>query len=351
MFTLKENSLDSIYSFLGIVVMPTSAIAVSLFTSYFTEDVTIARGIIMLTLFVFIVVVAFLIATNQYNKRTIEGKLRAEREESNKRVNEQKGQIERLEQDIREHTKGLWREFSPLNTYRKNELLLSVFERFSESYSSVVSVQLYNYFEQRGSQTTFIKIKHILGHVMERKNLNSIQQHYFEIPTELLTKFEDAIYNYRGRGENKDEALLQIYAEIVNELEDLQPTKVEVEHAIKFSFLILIQDIFHEDSPHMKGKISIIKNEKVENELFQLLRTGILRGILFDKMFYRFNYIKTNGSVNEKAERTYLTIKSGKTNGKQSILVITFDNEGKDVNVLDLGSKLYRLLIENGFES
>ncbi|MDQ0164043.1 hypothetical protein [Aeribacillus alveayuensis] len=292
----------------------------------------------MLVIFLFLVTISYFIYTNQ---KTIRIK--------DKIIEEKNAQISRLEDDIRDYTKGLWREFGPLNTYKKNEYLLELFQRFCESNPSVISIQLYNYFEQRDSKNTLIKIKHALTYVMESKNLNSLQQHYYKIPTELLKKFEDAVYMYRGKSNDHDKKILEMYIEISEELDKLKIDDINTDHAIKFAFLILIHDIFGEAEPDMKEELSIINNDENERELFHLLRTGILRGILYDKMFYRFNYIKTNRSVNSKSDRAYLTIKSGMTNGKQSILVVTVDNKGREIDFEELGRNLFTLLIENGF--
>lgn len=346
----NEKEFDTIYDFLGIIVIPTAAISVSLFTSYFSEEVTISRGIAMLTIFLFLAICAFLIYTNQKKIKSLQNLHFQETQSKIEVIKELKEREVQLEHEIQDHTKGLWREFGPLSEYRRSEELVKFFEQFSQSNSSIISIQLYNHFEQRDSKDTTIKLEHKLGYVMEGKNLNALQQHYFKISTELLKKFEDGVYLFRGKTEDQSDRLIEMYKDIGNELDKLKLEEINLDHVIKFSLLVLIQDMFAEAESFKKEEISIINNDEIEKELFKRLRTGILRGILYDKMLYQFNYINTYLSENDKAERTYLTLKAGIINGKWSIIVITLDNKGRETDIKQVGTDFVQLLIEKGFK-
>ncbi|AIQ20687.1 hypothetical protein H70357_31385 [Paenibacillus sp. FSL H7-0357] len=52
-----SSKIDDIYDFLGIIIIPSAAISVSLFTEFFKKELSISRATITLIMFLFVVII------------------------------------------------------------------------------------------------------------------------------------------------------------------------------------------------------------------------------------------------------------------------------------------------------
>lgn len=84
------------------------------------------------------------------------------------------------------------------------EYLFDLLKQFAELHPSIVGIQFYSYYLQRDADNTSIKLNHELSYIMENKNMNALQQQYYNMPSELHKKFLDGSYQYRGTAEDND---------------------------------------------------------------------------------------------------------------------------------------------------
>lgn len=326
-----SSKIDDIYDFLGIIIIPSAAISVSLFTEFFKKELSISRATITLIMFLFVVIISFFIFSNRKIKTKLENEHSYALKLKDNEISNLSRKNDQLEYDLRDQTKGLWKEFGHINKFKKMEYLFDLLKQFAELHPSIVGIQFYSYYLQRDADNTSIKLNHELSYIMENKNMNALQQQYYNMPSELHKKFLDGSYQYRGTAEDNDKKLIDLYFEIGEGLEEIkEPKDIRSNHIINFGLQILILDMLGEKDTENKQKVALVENDELETELFKSSRrTGILRGILYDKMFYQFSYSKQSFTGLDKVERIYLTIKMKSIIGKQGIMVITLDDQGK----------------------
>ncbi|WP_404332085.1 hypothetical protein [Mesobacillus maritimus] len=333
--------MKTIYHWIAVVILPLFGLAASLFTQFFAgtiEDISI--GLIAFILFVFLEIIALIILFHNEKFERVELLHVKDLEQKKDQINEIKLELAKREQDLREHTRGLWREFGVLNRIKQSEMIYETLENFTKANSSVIAVQRYSYFIQRNKDVTRIKIQHQEGYAMEGINQNALLQQYFELPSDLLKRYEKAVLLYRKTtDDDSDEEIVKLSIELLQKLSKIPPGNASVENAIEFAFYQILLDL-----TNLQAQLRMSSLERIIDELNSLSRTGILRGIIYDKPLYEFNYSSKSDVKNGKEERKYLTIKLKLSDGTQSIFVLTLENRGIETEVGNLSAELINIL-------
>lgn len=286
-------------------------------------------------------------------------------------------QVADLERKLSEKATAIIASYDELKTYRAYEKLNLVLDNFVKRHRHIMGVQLYEYSEDEIDDVKFT-VRYVTGQVTAEVPLNAIAQIYYSLPYDLYRQFENAV------AQNLEVDFVQ---DCEAGLSILSADDVSSEHCITFALMILATESYM-----MKAKdhaVSVLKaeleqsqefdeteqrqilqgyrseleaelkfkeylnNGELENELHDLIRTGLLRGILSEKVLRVASYIFSNNGSNEKKERYYLVKNLAIQEDRNQLFLLTvspkvkrLDNWAEAIN--ELGNELEKSLRKNG---
>ena len=185
-----------------------------------------------------------------------------------------------------------------LNSYRLQDNLMSILNRFVRQNPYVNAVQWYHYVESNYQGQTKIKINFQYGAVSEEINLNAIQQLYHYCDTYILKKFRKVKQAYAN---GDADPLVDFIIDVHNMIADKSEESFTQEDAVLCSLMLLSFEILERDFG-----ITFEDFSATNLNLFQGLidnnRTGIFRAALMEDEYYTFTHTRDN----EKFNRQYV---------------------------------------------
>lgn len=195
--------------------------------------------------------------------------------------------IERYEDEKKDSERAIIRSFKELNEYQVQNELYDFMKQFTRSNSYIWAIQLYNFDTKfyKVNRRTVTRVNHIQGYVYEDINLNALQQHYYYYDADLYKEFSLAQSQLEQYNINE---MLRFMAKYRGKLAN--KSSYSFHDAIIYAFLRLSIELLRSYGfvgPHTANLL----NAEQRNELQNLERTGILRGIQFSKSFYTFEHL------------------------------------------------------------
>lgn len=185
-----------------------------------------------------------------------------------------------------------------LNSYRLQDNLTSILNRFVQQNSYVNAAQWYHYVENNYQGQTKIKLNFKYGSVAEEVNLNAIQQLYYHCNTSTLREFRKAKKAYvNGTPDQLVNFIIDIYKRIVSK----NKKSLTQEDAVLCSLMLLSFEMLEKDFGIIYENFSGLDTDQFKN-IIANNRTGILRAALMEDEYYSFTHTREN----EKFNRQYI---------------------------------------------
>lgn len=286
-------------------------------------------------------------------------------------------QVAELERKLSEKATAIIASYDELKTYRAYEKLNLVLDNFVKRHRHVMGVQLYEYSEDEIDDVKYT-VRYVTGQVTAEVPLNAVAQIYYSVPYDLYRHFEEAVSQHQE---------VEFVQDCEAGLSTLTAEGVASEHCITFALMILatesymvkakeravslfeaeleqaqefdeaekaqiLQSYRRELESELKFK-EYLDDEELENELHDLIRTGLLRGILSEKILHETSYMFSNNGSNEKKERYYLVKNVAIQEDRNQLFLLTVSPKIKRMDnwseaITELGNELEKSLRKNG---
>jgi hypothetical protein len=186
-----------------------------------------------------------------------------------------------------------------LNSYRLQDNLTTILNKFVQRHPYVSAAQWYQYSENNHHGHTNFKLNFLHGTVEEDINLNAIQQLYLSCDAATLREFRKAKRLYT---ENKDpDQLVDFIIDAHHDLSTKPGESLTKEDAVLCSLMLLAFEL-------LQMRYDLVFEDFLESseEKYQKLmdsnRTGLLRAALVEDEAYSFTHTRDN----EKFNRLYI---------------------------------------------
>ncbi|RYG71355.1 hypothetical protein EU245_14370 [Lentibacillus lipolyticus] len=183
-----------------------------------------------------------------------------------------------------------------LNSYRLQDNLMSILNRFVQRYSYVNAAQWYQYVENNHQGQTKIKLNFQYGAEAEEVNLNAIQQLYYYCNISTLREFREVKEAYTN---GDADPLVDFIIDVHNRIAHKSEESLTQEDAVLCSLMLLSFEILERD-------FGIVFEDFTESNVdkFQRLiddnRTGIFRAALMEDEYYSFTHTRDNQKFNRQ---------------------------------------------------
>lgn len=226
-----------------------------------------------------------------------------------------------------------------IKTDSKNKIL-EVMDIFMSNYSSIISIQLYEYIENKDGKMLKYEIKPTNYYHTRNGHVANLIHEQYNISEKLIKKYKNVKANYDNGNED---CILQYIKDLTEQLNKKAKNKNRIteDSLNKYSLLTLATQYY------LNGVG--FKNENLDEtfveELNQVKRTGFLRGILHGKYC---KFVHCGDSY--KGKRIYIT-KCLPIENKNHMFVMIFNPEIIEKDGLgdyldELGEQFYKLLSE-----
>ncbi|MGE6414826.1 hypothetical protein ACQKDD_11715 [Planococcus kocurii] len=252
-------------------------------------------------------------------------------------LNSKNDKIFELKNDLKEETKGLWKEYSDLNKFYKDRDIRNFMQSFVDSRTNVISIQKYKSSIFLGKRGITVNISGDYSYIRPNEDLNIISQGYYEFESDDVQQLLKAYalsnqsIHTKNLKDNNYKYIEDLFFKWTEELYFKKMDEYTDKDALKFQLIQILRELLETgistrpDLPFDEFQFAQLNRRKSGIEIATFLLRGYLN-IQSNKVHFKYK-----GISDSKKHRLYSNVQVINDLGEKNVFVIAhYSNEKLD---------------------